>query len=194
MASGISKALGKAAESYAKEIEQEENKKILTALDKTMKRVEEKLDEFLTEYMVQAYYDGYDQIKYKRSYQLGNAVKSFTNSYSMGSSMGFKFGVVFDESKMDHSSYTIKAKWYRKRKKQWVSKEYTVTPKKHKPNELKILEFFQEGIHPNAVSDISNAMPLFTDDKEGSVPELVEAWVENGGIVDIFLKELEKLH
>ena len=198
MASNISKELKSAAESYANEIAKDEDRKIQIALNKTMKQVEEKIDEFLIKYMVEAYYKGYDPIRYRRSFQLGKSVKSYTDLHSSGTSMGFNFGVIFDETKMNHSSYTVKATWYRKKTKQWVSKEYTITPKKTKVKEAKILSFFQEGIHPNWVpegfTETPNAMPLFTDDKEGSVPEIIEAWVDNGGIIDIFLKELNKLH
>lgn len=196
MASDMSKMLKRAAESCA----DEEDRKIQIALNKTMVRVEEKLDEILTEYMVQAYYNGYSPIEYVRSFQLGNAVKSYAEKYTHGSTMGFNFGAIFDETKMNHSVYKIRVKWYRKRKKQWVTKEYTVNKKKHKnkAKELAILEAFQEGIHPNAVpagfTGTPNGSPLFNDALEGVVPEIVEAWVENGGIKDIFLEELNKLY
>lgn len=200
MASDMSKIVKQAARSCADEIEREEDRKIKIALDKTMVLVEEKLDEILTEYMVAAYYNGYSPVEYIRSLQLGKAVKSYTDPYTSGTTMGFEFGAIFDEKKMNHSTYKIKVRWYRKRKKQWAEQTYTVTPKKRtrKVDELAILESFQDGIHPNAVpagfTSTPNASPLFNDDKNGIVPEVIEAWVEDGGIQDIFLEELNKLY
>ena len=197
MASDISKKLKQAAESFADEMEREEDKKIQIALKRTMIKVEEKLDDILTEYMVNAYYRGYSPIEYVRSKQLGRAVKPYTEAHNFGTVSGFSFGAIFNENKMNHSTYKIRVKWYRKRKKQWVEKEYQVKKKKN-VNELAILEAFQDGIHPNAVpagfTSTPNGMPLFDDDMNGVVPEIIEAWVEGGGIQDIFLEELNKLH
>lgn len=200
MASDMSKMLKQAVKSCADEIEREEDKKIKIALSRTMQKVEEKLDEILQEYMVKAYYSGYSPVEYIRSHQLEKAVKSYTESYTSGTTMGFEFGALFDEAEMNHSTYKIKVKWYRKRKKEWVEQTYTITPEKRtrKVNELAILEAFQDGIHPNAVSagftSTPNGSPLFDDNKMGTVPEIIEAWVENGGIQDIFLEELYKLY
>ena len=197
MSSDISKNMKQAAESFVGEMEREEDKKIQIALKRTMVKVEEKLDEILTEYMVNAYYRGYNPIEYVRSKQLGNAVKSYTEPHSLGTVSGFSFGAVFDENKMNHSTYKIKVKWYSKRKKQWNEKEYKVKNNKN-VSELAILEAFQDGIHPNAVpagfTSTPNGTPLFDDDMNGVVPAIIESWVESGGIQDIFLEELNKLH
>lgn len=203
MASDMSKIMKQAAESCADKIEREEDKKIKIALDRTMQKVEAKIDEIVQEYMVEAYYKGYSPVEYIRSYQLGKSVKSYTDLFSSGSAMGFNFGVEFDEKKMNHSTYKVKVKWYRKRKKEWVEKTYVVKSKKpNKFKELAILEAFQDGIHPNAsiagMTGTPNGSPLWTNDDNdepyGCVPEIVEAWVENDGIKNIFLDELNKLY
>ena len=200
MASDISKMLKQAAESCAKEIEREEDKKIKIALNNTMVRVEEKLDEILTEYMVNAYYNGYSPTSYVRSFQLGNAVKSYTEAHNLGTVSGFTFGAIFDESKMNHSLLRIRVRYYLKRQKKWVEQEYPLKKSgyTHKANELAILEAFQDGIHPNAtpsgMTNTPNGTPLFNDAQEGAVPDIIESWVENGGIQDIFLQELNNLY
>lgn len=180
MSSGISNMLKQAAEACAKEMQKEEDKKVKIALQKTANKVEEKLDEILKEDMVEAYYAGYDPLEYIRTHQLGKAVKSYTDLQDSGAVSGFAFGAMFDAGKMNH------------RKKQKRKKV------KIQANESIILENFQDGVHPNAVAGgltgSPNAIPLFTDDKEGSVPDIIEEWVDNGGIVDIFLDELSKLH
>jgi hypothetical protein len=192
----MSKILKQAAEACADEIEKEEDKKIKIALQKTMTRVEEKLSEILTEYMVEAYYAGYDPIEYVRSRQLKNSISTYADEHHVGTVSGFSFGAIFDEKKMNHSTYKIKVRWYRKRKKEWHEETYTVTPdKRTRPvDELKILEAFQDGIHPNAAYAATNASPLWTDDMEGAVPNIIEEWVESGGIANIFLEELNKLY
>ena len=196
MSSDMSKILKQAAEACANEIEKEEDKKIKIALNNTMRIVEEKLDEIIKNSMVEAYYNGYSPIEYIRSHQLKNAVKSYADPYNFGTRLGFTFGADFDEKKMNHSTYKIKVRWYRKRKKEWHEAIYTVTPDKRtrEVDELKILEAFQGGIHPNASYDATNAAPLWTDDMEGEIPRLIESWVDNGGIADIFLNELNKLY
>lgn len=207
MASEMSKLLRKAVNEYTKEIAKEENKKIQIALDNTMKYVQEKVNEYL-EWMARAYYDGYDPVSYVRSMQLQNKSTRPVNPYAeikeMGSVSSLTFGVIFDETSMNHGNYTIKARWYDKKNKKWKdvkkNKTYNVTPGKKrgkKPSEITILQFYQEGIHPNAVldgiSDFPTPEPLFTNDREGAIPDLIEDWVENGGLQEIFNNELRKL-
>ena len=210
MASEMSKVLRRAVDEYTKEIAQEENKKIQIALDNTMKYVEEKVDEYL-EWMANAYYDGYEPVWYIRTGQLKNKgtrpVNPYTEIKTMGSMSSLQFGVIFDETSMNHGSYTVKARWYDKKNKKWKdvkkSKTYHVTPGKKKgkkPSEIAILNFFQEGIHPNAVLEgienmagLPTPEPLFTNDREGAVPDLIEHWVESGALQEIFNNELRKL-
>lgn len=203
MASDISKIVNNATESCANEIEKDADKKIKIALNKTMQRVEKKVDEIIEEYMVEAYYNGYSPIEYIRSRQLGKSAKSYTDLFTSGSTMGFNFGVEFDEKKMNHSTYKIKARWYRKRKKEWAEQTYTVKSKNYNnAKELAILDAFQNGIHPNAVlagaTSTPNGSPMWINDSNdepyGCVPAIVEAWVDDGGIRDIFLEELNKLY
>lgn len=210
MASKISKLLKEAIDEYSKEIAQEENKNIEIALNNTMKRIEEEVDKYL-EWMARAYYDGYEPVWYVRTGQFKDKttrpVNPYTEITTLGSMSNLSFGVIFDATSMNHKSYTIKARWYDKKNKKWKdvkkSKEYTVTPGKNKgkkPSEERILQFYQEGIHPNAVLEGFENMagaptpePLFTNNKEGYIPELIEDWVENGGLQEIFNEELRKL-
>ena len=208
MASEMSKMLKKAVNAYTEEMAAEENKKIQLALSNTMVRLEQKVEEFL-DLMATAYYGGYDPVSYIRTMQLQRQdprpVRPYTEIQKMGNMSNLSFGVIFDESTMDHSSYTVKARWYDKKKKKWKdvkkSKAYTVTPGKHKgnkPNEKKILEFFKEGIHPNAVlegmTEFVTPEPLFTSDKLGAIPDLITEWVERGELQQIFMEELRKLY
>lgn len=208
MTSDMSKLLRKAVDEYTDEIAKEENKKIEIALNNTMEIVKEEVDEYL-DWMSRAYYDGYDPIWYIRTMQLQKKSTRPVNPYAeirtSGSMSNLSFGVIFDESTMNHSSYTVKARWYDKKHKKWkdVKKRtsYTVTPGKKKgkaPKESKILEFFQEGIHPNAsiegLTDFITPEPLFTMNREGAVPELIEEWVESGALQKIFNEELKKIY
>lgn len=206
----MSRLLKKAIDEYTDEIAKQENNKIEIALDRTMKYVEEKVDEYL-EWMAQSYYDGYEPVWYIRTGQLQKKdtrpVNPYTEINTFGNMSQLSFGVIFDETSMNHSSYTVQARWYDKKNKKWKDvkkrKTYTVTPGKRKgkkPSELAILRFYQEGIHPNAtfegIENMAGAptpVPLFTDDKEGAVPDLIENWVENGGLQEIFNNELRKL-
>lgn len=207
MSSDMSKLLKRAVNEYTDEIAKEENKKIQIALDRTMRRIQEEVDEYL-EWMSDAYYDGYEPILYERSMQLKRKETRPVNPYAEinvnGNMSNLSFGVVFNERSMDHSSYTVKARWYDKKNKQWKdvkkSKTYTVTPGKKggkKPKEKTILRLFQQGIHPNAslegITDMPTPMPLFTDAKRGAVPDMIEQWVESGALQDIFNNELKKL-
>lgn len=207
VASEMSKMLKKAVQEYTDEIAQEENKKIQTALDNTMERIKEEIDKYL-ELMSSAYYDGYDPISYIRTMQLQNKSTRPVNPHARivqnGNMSSLRFGVTWDEDSMNHSSYTIKARWYDKKKKKWkdVKKRatYTVTPGKKtgkKVDEGKILEFFQEGIHPNAVpegwTEFPTPSPLFTESREGAIPELIEEWVDSGELQKIFNDELKKI-
>ena len=207
MASEMSKLLKRAVDEYTEEIAKEENKKIEIALDNTMKRVQEKVDEYL-EWMAQAYYEGYDPVWYVRTHQLQNKSTRPANPCvritTSGSMSNLSFGVTFDESRMNHGSYTVKARWYDKKNKKWKdvkkSKIYNVTPGKKKgkkPSEIAILKFYQEGIHPNAVldgiTDFPTPEPLFLDNRQGAVPDLIENWLDSGALQKIFNDELRKL-
>lgn len=202
--------LRKAVDSYTDEIAEKENKKIKIALDNTMKYIKEKVDEYL-EWMANAYYDGYEPVWYVRTGQLKNKgtrpVNPYTELRTFGSTSSLNFGVIFDETSMNHGSYTIKARWYDKKNKQWKdvkkSVTYNVTPGKKKgkkPSEIAILKFYQEGVHPNAtlegienMAGLPTPEPLFTNNREGAVPELIEHWVDNGRLQKIFNNELRKL-
>lgn len=207
MASEMSKLLRSAVNSYTKEMAEEENKKIETALDNTMKRIKEKVEEYLKQ-MSMAYYDGYKPVSYIRTMQLQKAgarpVNPNARIQTSGGISTLSFGVVWDASTMNHSKYTIKARWYDKKNKKWKdvkkSKTYTVTPGKRKgaaPDEETILSFFQEGIHPRAVpegiTDFATPEPLFTEEKEGYIPDLIDEWLSTGELQEIFNNELRKL-
>jgi hypothetical protein len=208
MASEMSKVLRKAVNAYTEEIERKESNKIQIALSNTMKRVEQEVDRFL-DTMARAYYSGYDPVSYIRTMQLQKKetrpVNPEVEINKIGNMQSLYFGVVFDEVTMNHGSYEIRARWYDKKKKQWKdvkkSKKYTVTPGKKrgkKPDEEKILDFYKEGIHPNAVpegmTEFLTPEPLFTSDKEGAIPDLITEWVESGELKKIFLEELKKLY
>ena len=208
MASEMSKMLRKAVDHYTDQMAQEENKRIEIALDKTMDKIKEKVEEYL-QVMSRAYYKGYDPISYIRTMQLQRPETRPVNPNARIKTSGdistLTFGVTWDESTMNHSSYSIKARWYDKKNKKWKdvkkTKTYTVTPGKRKPGsvpkEEKILEFFQEGIHPNAVwegiTGFATPMPLFTEDKEGYIPDLIDEWLDTGELQEIFNNELRKL-
>lgn len=207
MASEMSKLLRRAVDTYTDEMAKEENKKIEIALDNTMARIKEKVEEYLKQ-MSMAYYDGYEPISYIRTMQLQKSstrpVNPNAKIQTSGNVSTLSFGVVWDSSTMNHSRYTIKARWYDKKNKKWKdvkkSKTYTVTPGKRKgtgPDEEVILSFFQEGIHPRAVpegmTEFITPEPLFTENKEGYIPDLIDEWLSTGELQEIFNNELRKL-
>ena len=208
MASEMSKMLRRSVKEYTKEMEQEENQKVQIALKNTMDRIEQKVDEYL-KMMAKAYYEGYDPVWYIRTKQFQKQgtrpVNPYTELQKIGNMESLSFGVIFDESSMNHGSYEVKARWYDKKKKQWKdvkkSKSYKVTPGKKngsKPDEAVILNFYKEGIHPNAViegiTDFWTPSPLFTSDRRGAIPDLITEWVESGELQSIFMNELKKLY
>ena len=208
MASEMSKLLKRAVKEYTDEMMEEENKKIQIALDKTMDRVKEEVDKYL-ESMATLYYEGYDPISYIRTMQLRNKSTRPVNPYAeinkFGNISNLSFGVIFNEDTMNHGNYTIKARWYDKKKKKWkdVKKSKTYTVKAGKkggrgPNEAKILEYFQDGVHPNWVpegmTDTLTPIPLFTEEPKGAIPDAIEKWLNEGGLQDIFNEELKKLY
>lgn len=204
----MSKLLRRAVSEYTDEMAKEENKKIETALDRTMDRVKDKVEEYL-KVMSQAYYEGYDPISYIRTMQLQKSATRPVNPSAKitthGNMTSLSFGVTWDESTMNHSKYTVKARWYDKKHKKWKdvkkSKTYTVNPGKKggsSVDEEVILGFFQEGCHPNASLDgfthYPTPSPLFTEEtKEGYIPDLITEWVESGALQEIFNDELRKL-
>lgn len=208
MSSDMSRMLGRAISEYTDEMAKEENKKIEIALDRTMDRVKEKVEEYL-QLMSQAYYDGYDPVSYIRTMQLQKSATRPVNPSAKitthGNMTSLSFGVTWDEETMNHSSYTIKARWYDKKHKKWKDvkkrKTYKVNPGKKggsSVDEGKILNFFQEGIHPNfsleGITSDPTPIPLFTEDtKKGYIPDLITEWVESGALQEIFNDELRKL-
>lgn len=208
MASEMSKVLRRAVDAYTEEMAKEENKKIEIALDNTMKRIKDKVEEYLKR-MSAAYYKGYDPISYIRTLQLHKSdtrpVNPNAKIQTSGNVSTLTFGVTWDASTMNHSNYTIKARWYDKKHKKWKdvkkTKTYTVEVGKKKgasPDEETILNFFQEGIHPNAVPEGMTGYftpePLFTEGKEGYIPDLIGEWLDTGELQEIFNSELKKLY
>lgn len=198
MSSDISKEFRKAVKEYTDEIAEQENERIRTALNKTMVRVNEKLKKIIKEYMLDNYYKGYDPYVYNRTFQLGYAVSPYTEMKTVGSTMGFVFGINLNPEKMDHSKLKITARWYNKRKKKEMKKTYEYDIGKSLAREERILySYFQSGVHPNAnargVTETPTITPIFTDDREGHAPDAIEEWVNGGGIIDIFNEELKKL-
>lgn len=208
MASEMSNLLKRAVKEYTDEMMEEENKKIQIALNRTMDRVKEEVDKYL-EQMATLYYEGYDPLAYIRTMQLQNKSTRPVNPYAeinqLGNVSSLSFGVLFNEDTMNHGSYQIKARWYDKKKKKWhdvkKTKTYTVKPGKKggkKPNEAKILEFFQDGVHPNwmpeGLTESPTPSPLFTEEPSGAIPDAIEQWLNEGGLQDIFNEELKKLY
>lgn len=208
MASEMSNLLRRAVNEYTDEIAKKENKNIEIALDRTMDRIKEKVEEYL-KIMSSAYYKGYDPISYIRTMQLQKSATRPVNPSAKitthGNMTSLSFGVTWDESTMNHSKYTVKARWYDKKRKKWKdvkkSKTYTVNVGKKggsPVDEEAILELFQEGIHPKAslegMTSFPTPSPLFTEEtKEGYIPDLITEWVESGALQEIFNDELRKL-
>jgi hypothetical protein len=204
----MSKLLKRAVKEYTDEMMEEENKKIQIALNRTMDRVQEEVDKYL-EQMATLYYQGYNPISYIRTMQLQNKstrpVKPYAEINRIGNVSNLSFGVIFNEDTMNHGSYTIKARWYDKKKKKWkdVKKSKTYTVKAGKkggqgPDEAKILEYFQDGVHPNSVpagmTEFPTPIPLFTEEPSGAIPNAIEKWLNDGGLQNIFNEELKKLY
>ena len=210
MGSKMSNMLKRAVQEYTDEIAKKEDKNIQIALDRTMEYAAKKIDTYL-EWMQRVYYDGYEPVSYIRSYQLRNKSTRPVNPYAeintVGTTANLNFGVVFNAKSMNHGSYTIKARWYDKKNKQWKdvkkNKTYTITPGKKggsKPNEETILSFYQNGIHPNAslegIMNMAGAptpTPLFTTEGTGDVYNLIDQWVQSRELQDVFNNELKKL-
>ena len=68
----------KAYEDYAKEI----NKNLRIALDRTMAKAEDRLNEIIQEEAIQNFYEGYFPHVYNRTWQLPNAIKAYTEDTS----------------------------------------------------------------------------------------------------------------
>jgi hypothetical protein len=141
--------------------------------------------------------------------QLQNKSTRPVNPYAeinqFGNISRLSFGVIFNEDTMNHGNYQIKARWYDKKKKKWhdVKKSKTYTVKAGKkggrgPNEAKILEYYQDGVHPNwmpeGLTEFPTPSPLLTEDFMGAIPDVIEQWVNNGGVQNIFNEELKKLY
>ena len=208
MASEMSRMLRRAVDEYTDEIARQENKNIEIALGKTMDRIKEKIEEYL-KLMSIAYYAGYHPLVYVRTKQLEKSATRPVNPSAKirtsGDTSTLSFGVTWDESTMNHSTYTVKARWYDKKRKKWKdvkkSKTYTVNVGKKggsPVDEEAILWLFQEGIHPKAslegITSMPTPSPLFTEEtREGYIPDLITEWVETGALQEIFNDELKKL-
>lgn len=178
----------KAYEEYADEL----NKKFKIALDRTMARAEDRLNEIIQEKAIQNFYMGYSPHVYNRTWQLPNAIKAYTEDTSTGDTFKFTYGPILDESTMDHSNYSINVT-YKKGKgknKKLVTKTYNVKLK-NKPDEEKIMEMtLGEGYHPR-VGTAGTQAPIYNKDDEGVLADAFEKFMKE--IPDIFNAEMDKL-
>lgn len=178
----------KAYEDYAKEI----NKNLRIALDRTMAKAEDRLNEIIQKKAIQNFYTGHSPTVYVRTNQLPNAIKAYTEDTSTGDTFKFTYGPILDESTMDHSNYSINVT-YKKGKgknKKLVTKTYNVKLK-NKPDEEKIMEMtLGEGYHPR-VGTAGTQAPIYNKDDEGVLADAFEEFMKE--IPDIFNAEMDKL-
>ena len=179
----------KAYEDYAKEI----NKNLKIALDRTMAKAEDRLNEIIKEKAIQNFYEGYYPTSvYVRTNQLPKAIKAYTEDTSTGDTFKFTYGPILDESTMDHSNYSINVT-YAKGKgkhKMFVTKTYNVKLK-NKPDEEKIMEMtLGEGYHPS-VGTAGTIAPIYDKSNEGILADAFEKFMKE--IPGIFNAEMDKL-
>lgn len=178
----------KAYKEYANEI----NKNLRIALDRTMAKSEDRLNEIIQEKAIQNFYHGYFPHVYERTWQLPNAIKAYTEDTSNGDTFKFTYGPILDESTMDHSNYRINVT-YKKGKgkhKMSVTKTYNIKLKK-KPDEERIMEMtLGEGYHPS-VGTAGTAAPIYDKSDEGVLADAFEEFMKE--IPDIFNAEMDKL-
>ena len=178
----------KAYEDYAKEI----NKNLRIALDRTMAKAEDRLNEIIQEKAIQNFYEGYFPHVYNRTWQLPNAIKAYTEDTSTGDTFKFTYGPILDESTMDHSNYSINVTYAKGKgkNKKFVTKTYNIKLK-NKPDEERIMEMtLGEGYHPSVGTDDTMA-PIYNENDEGVLVDAFEEFMKE--IPDIFNAEMDKL-
>ena len=178
----------KAYEDYAKEI----NKNLRIALDRTMAKAEDRLNEIIQEKAIQNFYEGYFPHVYNRTWQLPNAIKAYTEDTSTGDTFKFTYGPILDESTMDHSHYSINVTYAKGKgkNKKFVTKTYNIKLKK-KPDEERIMEMtLGEGYHPS-VGTADTMAPIYNKNDDGVLVDAFEEFMKE--IPDIFNAEMDKL-
>lgn len=188
MSSPLSDHLKQAIEEHKAETEKKLKNNVQIAMDNTEKRVKEKVEWFIQRLGVNGYYNEFTPSMYNRTFQLGKAVTSYTESFDDGRQVGFDFGAKFNEDLMDHSVYYLTIR-YKHRKD---AGEWTTTYLYHDddPDEAAILANFRAGEHPN--TGVNNG-PIWMQGRIGFVPDEIRKWVKNGFLAKIFKEEMKKL-
>lgn len=194
MASNIEDLMNKAYDNAIQELD----KKMGMAFKRAMARMQEGLYDVMLQWSVKNYYNGYFPISYERTHQLYNAIN--INLEDTSNSGMFAFNVIpeYDETKMDHSHYTINVTYSRRKngKKTGAISRYKYKINlKNKPNEERILQMaLEEGYHPS-VGHMGTEHPIWTgngDEEEGVLLDaLIKYVVDNAQ--NFFNEEFNKL-
>lgn len=129
-------------------------KQIEKALKRAEQRIRVRMQDIINEYMLDDYYNGYTPKMYVRIFQLQKSVGPYTEFGSKDNVFAIAFGIEDEESPygfgaMDHSNYSIKVTYHRKKKSGVWEKTYNYHDED--VDEKDIFENFMAGIHPNAV-------------------------------------------
>ena len=171
MSTPLSDAFRKAANEKIKEVEGQQKNRVEIAMERTEKRVADKIQEIIEVYGLNFYYEGYDPKWYKREYQLPKAVWPMVDEFTQNGYIGFNYGANFEANNMHHS-------------KRGKSKS------KIKANERIILANFRAGIHPN--TEVEQGA-IWLKGMYGAAPDALRQWKNSGAIKDIFMEEFRNL-
>lgn len=190
MSSPLSDAFKNAVNKKVEEIEEKQKTRIEIAMEKTEKRVADKIQEFINRDGMDFYYNGYSPIMYKRTGNLrdSGAVSPCIEETKNSGYVGFRYGATFDETLMDHSGYWIHINYNHKRDGGSWSKDYWYEDAD--ADEKKILDNFRAGVHPQT---FVNQGPIWMSGLQGAVPDAIRTWKDSGAIKDIFMEEFQKL-
>lgn len=193
MSSPLSDALEKAVNQKLEEVEKKTKNRVEIAMDNTETIVRDKIGEFIKDGL-KSYYDGYKPSMYVRTNQLkdSGAAMPKTKPFNRNGVVGFKYGAIFDEGRMDHSVYMLNMIYKHKKDGGVWQRQYEYHD--DDVNEKDILDNFRFGIHPNTGVEQGIFWRMEEEGgREGSIVDAIINWKKDGAIKDIFLDEFKKL-
>ena len=193
MSSPLSDALENAVNNKIEELKERQKNRIEIAMERTEERVKDKIGHMIKEGLDE-YYEGYSPYMYVRTNQLkdSGSVSAKTKQFKKNGIIGFQYGAIFDESKMDHSVYMLNIIHKHKKDSGVWQRQYKYIDED--VDEKMILDNFRFGEHPNTGVNQGLFWQMESEgERAGKIPDAITEWKKSGAIKEIFLNELQKL-
>lgn len=143
------------------------------AAKKTQDDIIKEADDYL-----QKYYSNYTPKRYKRTYQLKNAIKPIIEDYSTGASLSVEVGVEYDASALK-GAYKSNSRWHQSGGAWKTVTNYTdFSADNGIPEPEWIMNNFLEGVHPWAQDDGESTNSLMEEFFDVQLADRIEKYVQ----------------